>query len=301
LLNCLLNFVCMFTWIPASGRISRALGGKLISNHYRFARRAAWSEVAKRGSTQKKSNWKHWKKNYFRCNYSKNDIALTRKSLELSCVSLAASFCSPSAGPKQFRDINIAQFWCAMLATIRILMAAIWVGLRRHSGKFSRVRSGLCGWKLGESEKESSLEKSPESKTWEKRHWNAGDALGESCQNGKCAEMYEPGVLGGRARPCSVPNSISFIASVIRQICQLAWMRKRKISVLKNQSRNLSKKSKIIEFLIKVFRNLLSLCLQYILSFWDLSNCQNNNFFLNNVLLKKGIDLRCPSLSFWCR
>ena len=68
-----------------------------------------------------------------------------------------------------------------------------------------------------------------------------------------------PGVLEGRARPCSVPISISFIANVIRQICQLARMRKRKISVLKNQSRNLSKKSKIIEFLIKVFWNVLSL------------------------------------------
>ena len=87
----------------------------------------------------------------------------------------------------------------------------------------------------------------------------AGGEREQSEQNVKCDATRVPGVLEGRARPCSMPNSISFIASVISQICQLARMRKRKISVLKNQSRNLSKKSKIIEFLIKVFGFLLSL------------------------------------------
>jgi len=138
-------------------------------------------------------------------------------------------------------------------------MAAYWGLVSSCIFSFSRLRSEQCKKKPGEPKKELSLEKSPVSKSWENWCWTAGDALKESCQNGKCAEMYEPGVLGRRAWPCSVPNSISFIAIAIRQICQLARMRKRKISVLKNQSRNLSKKSKIIEFVIKVFRNLLLL------------------------------------------
>jgi hypothetical protein len=94
------------------------------------------------------------------------------------------------------------------------------------------------------SYKKVNSKQSYRAKNLKNRRSKAGGEREQSGQNVKWDATRVPGVLEGRARPCSVPISISFIANVIRQICQLARMRKRKISVLKNQSRNLSKKSK---------------------------------------------------------
>ena len=69
--------------------------------------------------------------------------------------------------------------------------------LKRHSGKFSRVWGGLCGWKLGKSDQEFKAHQKnrPKPKLESNNtRMNAWGGLEERCQNRICAVARGSGV-----------------------------------------------------------------------------------------------------------